>query len=200
MERKKLMQALVTLFIAIIFVTSYFSLTNYNTSQKNATTTVPPTIFTYGIVNASVADYGGTMSISVSCGNATNATMSDFSAILSSLQANGSVVTDYSVGDRISVDIGSLNASSLYGYMARHATGAEMNCSTFSSSVVLLLPTSMQAQVQGSTYTIYLPESTRRYSLPATFPLNSTNNITVKVSALITVNGTVYGNLDVARV
>ncbi|MDE1851587.1 MAG: hypothetical protein KGH69_02780 [Candidatus Micrarchaeota archaeon] len=200
MDRKKLTQILITLFIAVIFITSYFSLTNYNSSQANATTTVPPTIFTYGIANASIYDYGSTMSITISCGNATNGTMSGFSTLLSGLETNGSVVTDYSVGNRINIDIGSLNASALYGHLAQQSSTKELNCSTFSGTAVLLLPPSIKAQVQGSTYTIYLPDSVRRYSIPVTFPINSTRNITVKVSTLITANGTVYGNINVARV
>ncbi|MDE1823125.1 MAG: hypothetical protein KGH50_02255 [Candidatus Micrarchaeota archaeon] len=200
MERKKLFQVLVTLFIAIIFITSYFSLTNYNTSSRNKTTSVPPTIFASGILNASVAGYGNILSIAVSCKNDTNSTINDFSTVLSALEANNSVSTYYSVGNRITVDLGNFNASALYSYLSQRASQAQLNCSRFSGSAVLLLPSVMKAQVQTSTYNVYIPDSDRRYPLPVTLPLNAANGIKVKVSTLITVNGTVYGNLSVVRV
>lgn len=204
MERKRLMQVLVTLFIAIIFISSYFSLTNYNNSTSKTSTTVPPLYFANSIVNAPVSGYGNAVSITVACSkNATNSTMDDINTVLSSLAANNSIQPPYSIGNKITVIIGNMNASVLYNYVAGKISDTQMNCSAFSGSATILLPYTINASVQTSygisSHSIRIPNASRAYFLPITFPFNSTNGMKVSIRTYVTTNYTAYGNLNVTK-
>ena len=67
MNKNKLFQFLLALFVAIIFISSYISLTNYNTQQT--TTTTIRTVVAVGIGNAILTGYGGPIYFNITSTN-----------------------------------------------------------------------------------------------------------------------------------
>lgn len=203
MEKKKLAQAIGAIFVALIFLSSYATMGSKG-GGSTPTTTVPQVQTVYATARgaATVASYGSVMEINISCANVTTV-FDKINSILSSMQSNGTIANFYyQQASQILVQAGSASNSSftLYKQLA-NAIGDGFVCTTFSSSAGIQLPNTMRfyAPIAKTDLLINIPADRKSYTVPFIFTSNLSKTINVSVSALITVNGTLFGNMTVIK-
>lgn len=204
MDRKKLMKILVAVFFAVIFVVSYSTVFNFG-APVAGTTTVPaekPALYATGYDNATVFGYAPFMNISVSCGSAAldGNVIADISGVVSSLQANNTVSTFYPLGNTIVVESGSANTFDIYNRVLGRLNATEGGCVGFSSGVLAMLPQQIMLDANSNIVHLALTNSSRNYEFSAAFSNSMSETVPVRIAALLTSNGTLYGNLSVTEV
>jgi hypothetical protein len=193
LEKKKAAELAAAIFIAVIFVSSYAAYGGSFGNQgagggaganSNATTTIPPVS---GSARASIVSYGTVLDVNVSCANA-SAVASSLNGYLNALESNGSISNFYSPeNSEVLVQLGSYNASRLYGALAGRL-GANAACTSFAAQATVQLPSIMN--VTGGR--IRIPSSLRNYPLGLKLSNNMSSSVGVSVLALIAANGTAY--------
>ncbi|HUB92784.1 MAG TPA: hypothetical protein VL945_02385 [Candidatus Saccharimonadales bacterium] len=198
MNRKNAAMALLALFIGLIFISSYFTLSNLNPgsqqqSQSAAKATVPQTVYGFAFANATITGYNNTMTIVTSCNNSDAAAVAaNVSQVVSRLETNNSIYNSYSLGNETLVEAGTLNTESIYKVFSTELNSTALSCITFSASAVIALPAVLNVYVINRTYELAVPASLRTSSVPATLYPNMTGIVPVRVSTLVTNNGTIY--------
>jgi hypothetical protein len=193
LDKKKTMELVAAIFIAVIFVSSYAAYGgNFGNSGQasnsganaNATTTIPPVS---GSARASIVSYGTVLDVNVSCANA-SAVASSLNGYLNALESNGSISNFYSPeNSEILVQLGSYSATALYGALSGRL-GKNAACTSFASQATVQLPSIMN--VTGGK--IRIPGSLRNYPLGLKLSNNMSSSVGVSVLALIAENGTAY--------
>lgn len=205
MERKSLLELVGSIFVALIFLSSYLAFSNNNSGTQGGggnvkTTTVGQTFYSTGTAVANVSSYGQVLIINSSCANA-SAIMTHLSDLMISYESNGSVGNFYSTsGDQMIVQIGNESAYALYRSLSS-AIGANASaCTTFGSQASVQLPARVSLYVPDakSSVTVTVPNSIRNYAVRLAFSANLTVKVNVTVTALLFQNGTVY-NMTVTR-
>ena len=203
MEKKRMIELVGALFIAMIFLTSYAAFSNSG-SRPSANTTAPVQVQTYyatGRTQANITSYGQVLAVNVSCSNST-AVSSSLNRMLAAMESNGSVSNFYSpMQGRILVQLGNYTAYKAYSLLAV-GIGPGAACTSFASQASVLLPARMSFMIPlaKSSYTVLIPGSQRSVTLPITLNSIMGKSINVSVAALITTNGTIYGSMSVVRV
>ena len=204
MERKKLIELIGSVFVALIFLSSYAAFGNTAQSQSNATATVPvQTFYAVAEANATIQSYGSVMNISISCANASRAANAanitniadELKGALVQLESNGSVANFYSSQEnQILVQAGSANAYSLFLRLSK-GIGSGVACTRFSGTANITLPSAIGFTVlpQKIKVIVELPQSLQSYSLPVTFAENMSGTLRVLVDAYLEPNSTIYG-------
>ena len=198
MEKKQLAKIGLALLTAIIFLSSYYTLVNLNPSTttpptKAKTTTPPTTVYGVGYTNATISGYGETMNITISCsGPNSAATTSQINKIVADLEQNGSIYNTYAIGSNILAEAGSTNITSIYRYIYSKLNSTSTPCTNFSSSANLVLPNSVNLHVGSQSFNTPIPTTFRNQTLPTTLESTMPKSIPVKISALVTLNGTIY--------
>jgi len=198
MDKKVLTQLALAIFVGIIFISSYVSLTNYN-SQQAATTSTPATYFAQGFAEAKVVGYGTPLYFNLTCKSP--ATMSIASNIITGnltiLEDNNSVFNFFSSGSNISVEPGNMSEYKIYSFVSGNITPAVSNCISASATVIAELPSMVNLTVETQTAKIQIPQSSANTSI--LLPINYTigTSVKVKLSTLVTPNGTVYGPINI---
>jgi hypothetical protein len=186
-------------FVLIIFLASYASLSGTGAPQQTTTTTVPQAVYAIGFANASIISYGPTMSVSLNCNSTKllNSTTYFVSNILNALEKNDSI-NNYLGNNQNSftIYVNRFNSSVVYGYIVSRLNATAKNCTSFKGQALVTLPSNMIFAVNGQNYSIQIPYNKRNYTVGAGFSSVS-NKAQVRVSALLTYNGTVYGNMSV---
>ena len=202
MERKKLIELIGAVFIAVIFLSSYVSLSIF-TNSKTTTTVLQNTVFASGFTNTIITGYGQIVNINVQCSNSmvSDNTSSFIGNAMTGLENNDSISNYYTIGDKITVQSGTKNAYQIYNYTKKELTYASDNCTSFSGTGMVALPQVMPMSIGNppSTYSIVIPNSSRVYYLPLTFSSNMRLKVRVKVNTLVNSTGYVYGNITVVR-
>lgn len=203
MEKKRMVELVGALFIAIIFLTSYaaFSSSGTRPSANNTAPAQAQTYYATGRTQANITSYGQVLSVNVSCSNAT-AVMSSLNRLLTAMEGNGSVSNFYSpMQGRILVQLGNYTAYKVYSLLSA-GIGSGAACTSFTSQASVLLPARMSFMIPlaKSSYTVMIPGSQRSVTLPITLSNSTGKAINVSVAALITTNGTIYGSMSVIRV
>lgn len=199
MERKKLTQLLLSIFIALIFLSSYAAFvnnTNSNQSHTNPHTTITPpqTLYAYGFSNASIIGYNNTMNLLIACKNKANSSFisSQLTQMFSRLEKNNTVSNYYPIQNTILVQAGNTDAHGLYRYIINNVNASVVSCLNFSSTAIVQLPSQLRLSIGKQTYTIYVPQNMSVYQLPVFLSPFVVNQINVKISALVAANGTLY--------
>jgi len=202
--RKKLIELIGSVFVALIFLSSYAAFGNTAQSQSNATATVPvQTFYAVAEANATIQSYGSVMNISISCANASRAANAanitniadELKGALAQLESNGSVANFYSSQEnQILVQAGSANAYSLFLRLSK-GIGSGVACTRFSGTANITLPSAIGFTVlpQKIKVIVELPQSLQSYSLPVTFAENMSGTLRVLVDAYLEPNSTIYG-------
>ena len=198
MEKNALVQLALAFFIALIFISSYISLTNYNT-QQTTTTIVPSTYFAQGFAEAKIAGYGTTMYFNLTCKNAKTMGMAsnDLSENLTILEDNNSIFNFYASGRSFSVEPGNMSAYQIYSFVNRTLNSTISNCITDSAVTIIGLPSLINMTVGTQILNVIVPqnESNASIVLPLTYTVGT--HIKVKVSTLVTSNATIYGPINI---
>ena len=201
MERKKLLFLIVSILVALSFISSYVSLTNYN-GQSGGTTSVPQTIFGQGITTGTIIGYGTPLSITVSCSNSldTNNTISNLSSALTSMENNNSISNLYNSGGNFQVAPGGLNSYQIYQHFNRTQNSTTFKCLNFTAPAIILLPTNITMAVGNQQANLPINESNRNVSIILSLSNGIGTKLHLKMSSLITVNGTFYGPKTVSLI
>lgn len=199
---RKLAMGIGAVFIGLIFLSSYFTPHNLSAgnsnSQKN-TTVVPQTVYGVATANALFSGYNNTLSIAVSCANSSSAPVDTrLSQFISAMEQNNTIYNSYSLPNETIVEPGSMNTSTLYKFFSQNLNSTAFSCLNFSSEALILLPQELNIFIVNKTYIIAVPQTLRIAQVPLTLSNNMSNTIKVRVSALVTTNGTIY-SLNVVK-
>jgi hypothetical protein len=187
-KTKKLIFFIGSLFVAVIFVTSYAAFSN-NGSNSSSTTTLSSanTVYVYGNANALIVNYSYTAYITT--GNKT--TFSRLNNTLGTLEANGTISNFVPLnGTTFEAILSTVNPYQLYAYLSN--TPISLNVSVSTQAYVRLPLTVTMTYGNGQSIPVSFPPKNYTLFLPKTMPLNST--VPLKISALITTNGQVFNN------
>ncbi len=203
MEKNKIVKFLFALFIAVIFIVSYSTVFS-STAVSTSTTTAKqsgPTTFASGTSNATVTGYAPQMNISVKCSNSleTAAVFLQVSNSITDLEANNSVSIFYPLHYNITVQAGNSNTLQIYSYEYSRMNASAVQCTAFATGQVVELPQKITLVVQNQKLPITLQNDSRSYILPTTLTQNMSSLVHVKIAALVTQTGALYGNLSVTR-
>jgi hypothetical protein len=205
LEKKKLIEIIGSIFVALIFLSSYAAFGGISgPPNSNVTTTVAQQQAIYasarGIVN--ITSFTDVLNVNINCTNITSvSTIID--GALAAMEKNGTVSNFYSQqAAQILVEAGTLNSSNIFKTLSTDIDGST-SCTSFESSANIRLPGSMNFFVpgqKGNGYTVPIPSGLRTYTLPLTLTNNMSNRLNVTVSGLLTENGSIYGSLVVQQV
>ncbi|MDE1846396.1 MAG: hypothetical protein KGH53_03925 [Candidatus Micrarchaeota archaeon] len=205
MDRKEITRILLTLFIAVIFIASYASFGNSgsNLSTSSTTSIAPQTVYGSGNANATITGYGPKVSVLISCPTpqATTILNNNVFTILTNLEdpKNNSINNFFAPNQSAyTIFTGSkLNSYQLASYInATVATNASRNCLSYRGLVQYALPSNVSLQVSTQKVVLPIPVNLRSYTLNAKIlPINS--KVALRVSTLLTYNGTIFGNMSV---
>ena len=195
MERKELTKLLLSLFTVIIFITSYFTFSNYNPVKNAATTTIPQTFPAFGNANATIIGYGNTASISIKCN--LSEIDNELSPILTNLEGNGSINNFYTPSSNLTlVYLGNMNHKELLEYLKRSLSNYS-SCIEASADTKLLLPKTINFKINAQLYSIVIPNSSREVTI--NMLISNKTYTSLRILALLTMNGSIY-NMSVLPV
>jgi hypothetical protein len=189
LEKKKIVEIIGSVFVALIFLSSYASFGSRNISTGNGTTTVMPTTFpakANGVAN--IIAYSPNLDLTINCQNVTR--VSD--EVMSFIDAQNSSAVERSFSlqaSQITVVSGTLGTYSIYNSISQ-AMGEDANCTVFATTAQILLPVRMSF---GGTL-ISIPNSLRSFSQQVVFSKNMSTTMNVMVDAILTLNGSIYNN------
>lgn len=193
MERKKMIETIGMLFVAAMFLSSYAAF-GTGGAGSGATTTVNGSYAyaqTPNPVKAQMLGFNSTMQASVTCSNA--AQVSDMLAgLLNNMSKNGNVTDFVPENSTITlIEAGQEGSYALYTILGS-ALGPGANCTSFTTTEELQLPSTLNVVIAGlsGTSTVEVPSSLRNEYLPATFKGVPSNSISVYVYMEITRNYT----------
>lgn len=201
MEKKKWIELIGSIFVAVIFLSSYAAFSDKNPNQSTTTTISATSTFrATASGTARILGYGPIINITVRCPDASNVSnqVNDF---LGAQNSSVEEIPPYSYDNmsQIIATAGRLGSYYLYNAISQDI-GASANCTGFSSSADILLPATMtfKSEQQGSSALIQLPGMYRNSSQSIVFTRNMSNTMNVFVDAILTLNGSIYqGNIRV---
>jgi hypothetical protein len=193
---RRIAMAIGAIFIGLIFLSSYFTLHNLSTGSSGAATNktiTPQTLFGVATANAVFSGYNNTLNIAVSCSNSTStAVNTKISQFISAMENNNSVYNSYSLPNETTVQPGTMSIPALYRFFSNNLNKTEFSCLTFSSEANITLPQELNIFIVNKSYTIAVPQGFRQAQVPLTLGNSTPSTVRVRVSALVTTNGTIY--------
>jgi len=193
MERKELTKLLLALFTVIIFITSYFTFSNYNPVNNTVTTTIPQTIPAFGNANATIIGYGNTASISIKCN--LSEINNELPSILTNLEGNSSINNFYTPSSNLTlVYLGNMNPKELLQYLKRSLSNYS-SCIEVGADTKLLLPETINFKINTQLYPIPIPNSSRKVTI--NMLVSNKTYTSLRILALLTMNGSIY-NMSVS--
>lgn len=203
MQKKQIIEFLIGLFVAIIFITSYVSLTNYTGSSQSSTTTIinAETIYASGNTNAMITGYSPIISTNVGCKNSTlaNSTESLLTNSLTNMENNNTVSNFYSVGTKFIIDSGTMPSPQVYTYLSGRIAPSAYNCTQFSGTADISLPPFVTMKVESQSLAVAIPPTQQNSTIAVNFTRNMEGSMPVHVASLIYANGTVASQLIVTK-
>lgn len=202
LEKKKIVELIGSIFVAVIFLSSYAAFGGLSGGTNSTTTTISQQTF-YAVAhgNANITSYGPVLNVNISCSNITN--VSDkLNGALTALERNGSVSNFYAQqASQVLVQNGSMSTYRVFQLLAE-SIGSGTNCTEFDSpSANIRLQQRMNFNVpqQRSSIIILVPDNLQKYTLPVKLVQNMSSSINVTVSTLLTLDGTIYGSMVVKQ-
>ncbi len=197
MDKKRLIELIASIFVAVAFISSYVSFANINGSRGATSATTSATGFgayAFAFYSANIIGYGNALGISVECSNKTlsNESYGYVSNSLNALEKNNSVFDFYPVNNGYSVENGSMGILDLYRSLSSVSNTTIGNCLKFTSSAMVSLPYIMNFTIASQQYTLRIPYNMFEYTVPLLLPPPNNNTLRLKVSALVAPNGTIY--------
>lgn len=196
LEKSKITQLALAIFIGLIFISSYVSLTNYN-SQQTTVTTIPTTYFAQGFASGKVAGYGTPLYFSLTCRNlsARSAASNAISDSLTLLSNNNSVYNFYSTAGNTSVQPGNMSDYQIYSFVSSRLNQSA-NCVSSSAVTIVSLPSAVNFTIGTQTLEVPVPSADSNVSLVLPMSYTIGTNVKLKLSTLVTANGTVFGQIN----
>ena len=142
-KTKKMIFFIGAIFVGVIFLTSYAAFGNNNSGNASTTTVKAaapqPTIFATGYANAVVTGYAQVADVKPK--NNANSTLNTLDALMSKLEANGSIDNYVYMNNSYDVYSSSLSAYALQGFLDSALNSS--NSVTVGSTADILLPASI---------------------------------------------------------
>ncbi len=184
-NKKKLLMLVGSIFVAVIFLSSYMSSSN----SPGSTTTIkaPATYLAIGKSSGIITGYGSNAYLALP--NQSNRTLESVNGTLSAFEANGSISNYIHVNGGYQIALSGVNAYALQQSIRNITALANSNITT---TAYLLLPANALLYVNSYPVTVALSKKNYSISLTGIKPLGSSLNLSV--FALITKNGSVYNN------
>ncbi len=204
MNGKKLLEVLGSIFVAVIFIASYaaFGSTGPTNMQPSTTSTIPPTTFGIGNTNALIYGYGQLMYIDINCNNSSvvNLTNSKITNVLSELEINNSINNYFSSNlTTFNVYTGKSDSFGVKAVVNSSLDNSSRSCTNFVGQLNIRLPQIVKFTLSGQKLSITMPpKSLNETILAKVRPIGE--NLPIRIGALITANGTVYGNFTITSV
>ncbi len=199
MQKNSLSQLALALFIGLIFISTYISLTNYNSSQQTSTTTVPPTAFAEGFAEGTIIGYGTPLYFNATCSNTIiqNASITSISNSLDILQKNNSISSFYPSGESIIVAPQNMNAYQINDFINETINATESKCISSFAMTYVRIPGALNLTANGQKILIPVPANSTNESIILNPTYKQGSTIRLKVSTLLTANGTIYGPINI---
>jgi hypothetical protein len=188
-NRKKQIIFIGTMFVAVMFISSYAAFgnnSNYTSSSSTTTVSNLKTYFASGAANGIVSGYsrGATVELSNSLTNAT--TGNQIVGILSTMQANGSISSYLEFNNNFQVLLSTMNAYSLQQILQKKLNTPNV---TVNASTYVVLPSRITLII--STIAAQIALSQTNYSI-SILPLKPPGtSIKININAIVWQNGTV---------
>ena len=199
MDKKRLLEILTSLFIAAIFLSGYLAYGGGGSSSANATTTLSnvPTVYANARTSALITSYGSGLNLNIACANVSSVSK-HASSILTSLESNGTVSTFYAQQAQISVQTGTANSSGVYKLLYKGLNASSL-CTQFYGSTEVQVPGTItfNLPLQKTTTIVIIPSSKRTYQISLMLLPNMGSKVNVTLATLLTLNGTIYGNVTI---
>lgn len=195
---KRILPVLAAILVALFFITGFYlspvSVGVTPTSSTTSSSTPPPTTYGVATANASIIGYNNTLNLSIACPNSSLTTIvnTKLQNTLNKLENNNSIYNFYSLPNQTLILAGTMNTSDLFGFINRNFNSSTLSCVSFSAPAEILLPTTLNFYISGKTYSLPLLPSQRRSQITESLTNNAIRTVQVRVSALITNNGTIY--------
>lgn len=187
-KKKKMILFLGAMFVAVIFLSSYASF-GMGTTTTTVSTVKPNTYFATGNAVAQIARYGSSAYVQVT--GADNTSLDMANETMSKLQNNGSISNFLFTGSGYQVALTGIDAYSLQQQI-RDMPGNGIANANATSVAYIVLPARIRLDV-GDTH-VNATLANRNFSLPLTGLEPVGSNLSVRVSAMITANGSIYNN------
>ncbi len=195
---KRILPVLAAILVALFFITGFYlspgSVGVTPSSPTSSSSTPPPTTYGIATTNASIIGYNNTLNLSISCSNSsfTTAVNTKLQNTLNKLENNNSIYNFYSLPNQTLILAGTMNTSAIFNFINRNFNSSALSCLSFSAPAEILLPSTLNFYISGKTYTIPLFPSQRHSQIIEDLTNNAIKTVQVRVSALITNNGTIY--------
>jgi hypothetical protein len=200
MDRKKMIELVGALFVAAIFLTSYAAFSGNSSRNTTSTSSTVATYYAVGSTNAAITGYNNTLFVNVSCkGTLQNQTVDKINAVATQLENNGSVLTYSSSGNSFQIGPQNMNSKKIYDYIYTKLDSNSTNCTVFSTTATVELPGLIQMDVQGQSITANVPYSVALQQISLTLNQSMPSSLPLRVAALVTANGIVYGSPSITR-
>ncbi len=198
------MEIVGSIFVAIIFLTSYAAFgsnSSTNNGATTATTSIPQTVYATATSTAALLSYGQVININVACSKSQNVS-SKLNDVLDLMEKNGSVSNFYSEeSSQVLVQAANNQTYGIYQAISQ-GIGSGANCTTFTAQANIELPSQINFffPENNEHQVLVLPGSVRKQAVQASLSQYTGNTINVSISTLVTVNGSIYGNMSIQSV
>ncbi len=191
--------------VGLFFISGYISTQNLGTPQQasqSASQSSPPTVYGVANANATIIGYNNTLNISIHCSNSSKdpGVSVQLSKILTRLETNNSVYDFYSASTNQTLVLsGTMNTLAIFNYLGRSLNQSSLACVSYAAPTDILLPQTLNFHISNKTYPISLLPGQQHSQITGPVSVNGPRTVPVRVSALITANGTVY-SLSISKI
>ncbi len=196
MNKAQILQVLLAVFIAIIFISSYFTFQGINPttqSTKSKTVPTPVTVYGYSYSNALILSYNSTMGITFACPSGINASVNNkINNEILSLEGNSSIINTYPIQNGLLIDGAPNQTKGIFKKIYNSLNSTTQQCVSFSTYARVLLPSTATMLVGNQSYTASIPSNFSIAKIPITLQASSNSVIGIRIAALIEQNGTIY--------
>ncbi len=194
--------------MALILVVSYAAYgSSNNTSSTTVTTASQGSAYWHAVntTNVQVNKFSSVFTVSMDCSNQTaDSAVENYTYNRISKLYNQSVqVTE--LGSSIYVNSGNWTSRQIYDYVERSLNATSAKCTVFDLNAHITLPSQLKFKLTylfssstPQTELVTIPSAYRNYTIPMAFADNITNSTNVAITALLTQNLKIYGNLTVS--
>jgi hypothetical protein len=214
MNRKKAVEIIGSFLILLLLVGSYAlsGIGNNNNQATSIITTInngQAVLFATNYTIQNITDYENSMVININCSNSSfNANTLNFvTQTLADMNASYGI-NENSYGNEIEITYSNATTMQIYNYIdSKINKTVYAECTVFDANAKVSIPNKIRFKITpiysaygNSSMIVSIPSQYSSFSIPVTLKNNMSQEVRLKVSALLTSNYTIYGNISVNRV
>jgi hypothetical protein len=214
MNRKKAVEIIGSFLILLLLVGSY-ALSGIGNNKNQATSIITTinngqaVLFATNYTIQNITDYENSMVININCSNSSfNANTLNFvTQTLADMNASYGI-NENSYGNEIEITYSNATTMQIYNYIdSKINKTVYAECTVFDANAKVSIPNKIRFKITpiysaygNSSMIVSIPSQYSSFSIPVTLKNNMSQEVRLKVSALLTSNYTIYGNISVNRV